>query len=92
MTTLQIIQQMLADELSLDAASLDPVRPLNELGIDSLALIECMFKLEDAFGISVESEELKAGTLLEIATAIDRRVTETRLSVNSDAAVGRQGA
>lgn len=74
MTTLQTIQQMLAGELSLDIATLDPTRPLEEIGIDSLALIECMFKLEDKFGISVANHETHAKTLQDIADLVDRLV------------------
>ena len=76
MTTLQIIQQMLAGELSLDASTLDPTRPLADLGIDSLAVIECMFKLEDRFGISVANGDAKARTLQDLADLVDRLVAE----------------
>ena len=72
MTTLQTIQQMLANELSLDASALDPTRPLADLGIDSLAVIECMFKLEDQFGISVATNDATARTLQDLADLVDR--------------------
>jgi len=35
MTTLHTIQQLLAGELSLPVGTLDPARPLDELGIDA---------------------------------------------------------
>ena len=76
MNTLRMIQESLADDLALDIARLDPAKPLYELGIDSLALIECMFKLEDRFGISVASEEMKVNTLQDIATMVDRLLAE----------------
>ena len=79
MTTLHTIQQLLASELSLDIASLDPARPLEELGIDSLAVIECMFKLEDQFGISVANHDANAKTLQDIANLVDRLVAEKNL-------------
>ena len=79
MTTLHTIQQLLASELSLDIASLDPARPLEELGIDSLAVIECMFKLEDQFGISVANHDANAKTLQDIADLVDRLVAEKKL-------------
>ena len=79
MTTLHTIQQLLASELSLDIASLDPARPLEELGIDSLAVIECMFKLEDQFGISVANHDASARTLQDIANLVDRLVAEKNL-------------
>lgn len=76
MTTLQTIQHLLAAELSLDVDALDPARPLDELGIDSLALIECMFKLEDEFGISVANHDANVKTLQDIANLVDRLVAE----------------
>lgn len=79
MTTLQTIQQLLAGELALDAGTLDPARPLDELGIDSLAVIECMFKLEDKFGISVANHDANVKTLQDIANLVDRLVAEKNL-------------
>jgi len=79
MTTLHTIQQLLAGELSLPPDSLDPARPLDELGIDSLAVIECMFKLEDKFGISIPNHDANAKTLQDIADLVDRLVAEKTL-------------
>jgi acyl carrier protein len=76
MSTLQTIQQVLAGELSLEAGSLDPARPLDELGIDSLTVIECLFKLEDKFGISIGNRDAGARTLQDIADLVDRLVAE----------------
>lgn len=76
MTTLQTIQELLAGELSLDIDTLDPARPLDELGIDSLAVIECMFKLEDKFGISVANHDANATTLQDIADLVDKLVAD----------------
>lgn len=80
MTTLQTIQQMLANELSLDASALDPTRPLADLGIDSLAVIECMFKLEDKFGISVANNDANARTLQDLADLVDRLLAAKNLA------------
>lgn len=80
MTTLQTIQQMLANELSLDASALDPTRPLADLGIDSLAVIECMFKLEDKFGISVANNDANARTLKDLADLVDRLLAAKNLA------------
>ena len=76
MTTLQVIQQLLAGELAMDPSRLEPASPLEELGIDSLTLIECMFKLEDKFGISVANGEFKVNTLQDIADLVDKLVAD----------------
>ena len=80
MTTLQTIQQMLANELSLDASALDPTRPLADLGFDSLAVIECMFKLEDKFAISVANDDANARTLQDLADLVDRLLAAKNLA------------
>ena len=80
MTTLERIQQLLASELSLDVGSLNPSMPLDELGIDSLTLTECMFKIEEKFGISVANSDIKVNTLQGIADMVDRLVLEKNLA------------
>ena len=60
MDTLGRIRELAAKEFSLDAAKLDPVAPLDSLGVDSLSFIEFMFKVEEEFGISVSDEDLKS--------------------------------
>jgi acyl carrier protein len=60
MDTLARIKQLAAKEFSIDPDALDPNAALDSLGIDSLSLIEFMFKVEEEFGISVSGEELKA--------------------------------
>lgn len=82
MTTLQTIQQLLARELDLDAADLDPTRPLDELGIDSLAVMECLFKIEDEFKISVPYSGEALNTLQDIADMVDKRVRANAAEVS----------
>ena len=59
MDTLDRIKQLAAKEFSIDTVKLDPVAPLDALGIDSLRFIEFMFNVEEEFGVSVSDEELK---------------------------------
>ena len=74
MTTLQTVQKIIASELDLDPAALDPNRPLQELGIDSLTVMECLFKIEDEFEISVSSSGIAVTTLQDIADMVDALV------------------
>lgn len=73
-TTLQTVQKLIAGELDLDPAALDPSRPLQELGIDSLTVMECLFKIEDEFKINVEGSNLAVSTLQDIADLVDTLV------------------
>ncbi len=75
MTTLQTVQKLIASELDVDPATLDPNRPLQELGIDSLTVMECLFKVEDEFKITVNgSSNLAVSTLQDIADMVDALV------------------
>ena len=71
MTTLQIVQKIIVTELDVDPTTLDPARPLQELGIDSLTVMECLFKIEDEFKISVNSSGLAVSSLQDIADMVD---------------------
>jgi acyl carrier protein len=71
MTTLQTVQKLIATELDMDIAKLDPNMPLQDLGIDSLTVMECLFKIEDEFKISVEGSNLAVSTLQDIADLVD---------------------
>jgi acyl carrier protein len=64
MDTLARIKDLTFKELALDPASIDPHAPLADLGVDSLTLIEFMFKIEDEFGVKVSDEELRSITCL----------------------------
>jgi acyl carrier protein len=59
MDTLERLRALAVREFSIDPASLDPRVPLESLGIDSLAFIDFMFKVEEEFGVSVSDEDLK---------------------------------
>jgi acyl carrier protein len=59
MDTIARIKHLAGKEFSLDADKLDPVAPLDSLGIDSLSFIEFMFKIEEEFGVSISDEDLK---------------------------------
>ena len=59
MQTLDRIKELAIKEFSLDPGKIDPHAPLADLGVDSLAFIDFMFKVEDEFGIKVSDEELR---------------------------------
>ncbi|QWT45282.1 acyl carrier protein [Azospira inquinata] len=53
MNTLETIKQLAADHFGIDLAGVTPETPFDQLGIDSLALIDFIFELEDAFHITI---------------------------------------
>ena len=54
------------------SGDLDPARSLEELGVDSLTVIEVMFKLEDEFRIRIPEERVPIGNVQDIADLVDR--------------------
>ena len=56
---------------SVDADAIDPEAPLAALGVDSLGLMEFVFKVEDEFGVQLSDEDLRT---LSCLADLDRRV------------------
>ena len=56
MTTLQSVQALLKANFDLAPETLQPEAKLADLAIDSLAVIEVLFAVEDAFKVTVPSE------------------------------------
>ncbi len=45
--------EIIAEQALLEPSDVTPASTLEELGIDSLGLVECIFAIEEAFDISV---------------------------------------
>ena len=78
------IIEIIAEQGLLDAADVRPERRLDELGIDSLGLVESIFAIEEAFGISVpfNANEPDAGdfdisTVASLISSVEKLVVET---------------
>jgi acyl carrier protein len=76
MSSLNAVQTIIAAELDLAVSDLDPARSLEELGVDSLGVIEVMFKLEDEFNVKMPDERVPIKTVQDIADLVDRLVSE----------------
>lgn len=84
MNTLPAVQRILADQTGIGVNELQPSRPLEELGIDSLAVTETMFLLEDEFSIQMPGGQVPLRTIQDIADLVDRLVRE-QAAVESEA-------
>jgi acyl carrier protein len=72
MNTLEMLQDLLIKDHSLTRAQLVPEAVLSTLGVDSLALIELMFQVEDRFGISLPDDKVPVlVTVGDVVTYID---------------------
>ncbi|RDI24265.1 acyl carrier protein [Pseudacidovorax intermedius] len=79
-TTFQTIARIAQEEHRCDPALLRPEVPLADLGLDSLALMEFIFSVEDALKLRLPEERLdprEAGiTLGDLCDAIDAHMAQ----------------
>ncbi len=78
MSTYERLHQILVAEYRLPAEKLAPAARLDELGVDSLGLMELLFKVEDEFGIRLPAEQVELPTIGDVAQYIDRLMLEQR--------------
>ncbi len=72
MSTLATVQDMLVAEFELTPDQVAPASKLADLGIDSLATLEFLFKLEEAFSLDLNSDPTPVETVGDIAHEVDR--------------------
>lgn len=72
MSSLKELQQLIQEKYGIEPSALDPNASMREHGIDSLALVEFLFAVEDHYGFSVPDEHANIDTLAQLAEVIDR--------------------
>jgi acyl carrier protein len=72
MSSLKELQDLIHEKYGIEPASLDPNASMRERGIDSLALVEFVFAIEDKFGISVPDNDPNIDTLAQLAALVDK--------------------
>ncbi len=85
-TTFERLRQILAKEFDVAPELIHPAARMDELALDSLAVIEVIFQLEDAFDISFPQEPGQLQTVGDLVARVDRLVTEQRAPAPSEAA------
>ncbi|MGC2458301.1 MAG: phosphopantetheine-binding protein [Gallionellaceae bacterium] len=80
MSSLQTIQRMLVEQFDLKLDNLGPDSQLDSLGLDSLAVIEFMFNLEDELNIKLPDERVQLKTIGDVANVIDKIIAEQKVS------------
>ena len=88
-STFAALAAVLIADFHVDAATVQPQATLDQLGLDSLALMEFVFAVEDRFDVRIPEDRLdprQAGvTLAQLALLIDEAVAARP---GSDAAAG----
>jgi acyl carrier protein len=73
-TTFDWLCLTLVKDYNLDPALLKPDASLETLGLDSLAVAELLFNVEDKFKITVSPELVPLATLVDVVRFIDAHV------------------
>ena len=81
MTTLRRVQQLMTRRFGLAENQLSPGQPLRDLGLDSLAVTEFMFALEEEFAIRIPYGETEVHTVGDIAAAVERLARARRAKI-----------
>ena len=84
-STLERLQRILADEFEVATDIVVPTARLDSLGIDSLAVIEVIFRLEDEFKISFTQDPGELLTVGALVIAIDELATRQAAQAPSKA-------
>jgi len=72
MSSLQDLQNIIRDKYNIEPEALDPHQPMREQGLDSLAVAEFLFEVEDRLGLTLPDEHMQVDTLAGLADLIDR--------------------
>ncbi len=77
------VTEIIAEQALLDASDVTPDKSLEDLGIDSLGLVESIFAIEEAFDISVPfnannptESEFDISSVRAIITAVEQLVKD----------------
>ena len=79
----ETVVKIIAEQAILEPSDVTPDSTLEELGIDSLGLVESIFALEERFDITIpfnanqtESTDFDISTVATIIVAIEQLITE----------------
>lgn len=73
-TTFDALREIIAKDYEIPVDTLTPDTPLTELKIDSLALIELIFTLEEKYGVVADNVPADLPTLGTVADYIDELI------------------
>jgi acyl carrier protein len=75
--TFEKVKALMVKEFEIPADSITPATELTSLGVDSLAALEFVFALEDAFGVTMGTDtDLRGGKVQDVVAAVDAALAE----------------
>jgi acyl carrier protein len=75
-TTFERLQQLFIAHFDYNIEELTAATTLENLGLDSLDIIEFMFEIENEFNIIIPDREFKVTTIQDMVDALDRFISE----------------
>jgi acyl carrier protein len=82
-TTAERVKQVVVEQLGVDEEEVTPqARIMDDLGCDSMDIVELMMAAEEEFGIEISNEDFeKLLTVGEAVTYIDARIAAKKAAV-----------
>jgi acyl carrier protein len=71
MQTLELLRDYLFRKVSIDPAKITPEARLEDIGVDSLVLIDLMFELEESLNVRVTDMDSRPTTVAELIELFD---------------------
>ncbi len=71
MQTLELLRQYLQQKVSVDPVKVTPEATLEDIGVDSLVLIDLMFELEESLNVRVTDMNSRPTTVSELIDMFD---------------------
>lgn len=59
MSDLDKLKEILSEQLGIDEESITPDTTIEDLGADSLDLVEAVMNIEEAFGVNIDDNEIE---------------------------------
>jgi acyl carrier protein len=71
--TLEQLRELIKEKFDIDASTIDPNASVLESGLDSLALTELLFTVEEKYGVELLEAAREVTTLAGLASLVDER-------------------
>jgi acyl carrier protein len=82
-TTFERLRQLFLVHFDYKIEQVTVTTTLQDLGLDSLDLIEFMFDIEEEFNIRIPDQEFRVRTIQDMVDAVDRFISEQNIGSSS---------
>jgi acyl carrier protein len=82
-TTLERLKQLFLAHFDYKVEQLTATTTLQDLGLDSLDIIEFMLDIEKEFNIRIPDQEFRVRTIQDMVDAVDRFISEQNAGASS---------